>query len=51
MLRTDDGAVRADLVGSQLVGLVMTRSVITIEPHTKVPTHAVAAAVAPTIRR
>jgi AcrR family transcriptional regulator len=51
MLGADDGAVRANLVGSQLVGLVMARYVIAIEPLATMPPDAVAAAVAPTLQR
>jgi AcrR family transcriptional regulator len=51
LLGTDDGPFRANLVGSQLVGLVMTRYVIAIEPLASMPPEAVAAAVAPTIQR
>jgi AcrR family transcriptional regulator len=51
MLGADDGPFRANLVGSQLVGLVMTRYVIAIEPLASMPPDAVAAAIAPTIQR
>jgi AcrR family transcriptional regulator len=51
LLGADDGPFRANLVGSQLVGLVMTRYVIAIEPLATMPPDAVAAAIAPTIQR
>jgi AcrR family transcriptional regulator len=51
LLGADDGAFRANLVGSQLVGLVMTRYVIAIEPLASTPPDLVATAVAPTLQR
>jgi AcrR family transcriptional regulator len=51
LLGTDDGPFRANLVGSQIVGLVMARYVIAIEPLASMPPPAVAAAVAPTLQR
>jgi AcrR family transcriptional regulator len=51
LLGSDDGPFRANLVGSQLVGLVMARYVIGIEPLASMPPEAVAAAIAPTLRR
>jgi AcrR family transcriptional regulator len=51
MLGSDDGPFRANLVGSQIVGLVMARYVIRIEPLASMPPEAVAAAVAPTLQR
>jgi AcrR family transcriptional regulator len=51
MLASDDGPFRANLVGSQIVGLVMTRYVLQIEPLASMPPEAVAAAVAPTLQR
>jgi AcrR family transcriptional regulator len=51
MLGTVDGPFRANLVGSQIVGLVMARYVIAIEPLATMPPDAVAAAVAPTLER
>lgn len=51
LLGTEDGPVRANLVGSQIVGLVMARYVIAIEPLATMPPRAVAAAVAPTLQR
>jgi AcrR family transcriptional regulator len=51
LLGSEDGAFRANLVGSQIVGLVMARYVIAIEPLASMPPQAVAAAVAPTLQR
>jgi AcrR family transcriptional regulator len=51
LLGSEDGPFRANLVGSQIVGLVMARYVIAIEPLASMPPKAVAAAVAPTLQR
>jgi Tetracyclin repressor-like, C-terminal domain len=51
LLGSEDGSFRANLVGSQIVGLVMTRYVVQIEPLATMPPKAVAAAVAPTLQR
>jgi hypothetical protein len=51
MLCTDDGPLRANLVDSQIVGLVMARYVITIEPLASTPPTTIAAAIAPTLQR
>jgi AcrR family transcriptional regulator len=51
MLGTDDGPLRANLVGSQIVGLVMARYVIAIEPLASTPPTTVAATIAPTLQR
>jgi AcrR family transcriptional regulator len=51
LLGTEDGPFRANLVGSQIVGLVMARYVIAIEPLATTPPTAVAAAIAPTLQR
>jgi AcrR family transcriptional regulator len=51
LLGSEDGAFRANLVGSQIVGLVMARYVIAIEPLASMPPQAVAAAIAPTLQR
>ncbi len=51
LLGSEDGPFRANLVGSQIVGLVMARYVIAIEPLASMPPEAVAAAVAPTLQR
>lgn len=50
-LGVDDVAVRADLVGSQIMGLVMARHVIRIEPLASLPAPAIAAAIAPNLQR
>jgi Tetracyclin repressor-like, C-terminal domain len=51
LLGSEDGSFRANLVGSQIVGLVMARYVVAIEPLASTPPEAVAAAVAPTLQR
>ncbi len=51
LLGTDDAHFRANLVGSQIVGLVMARYVVALEPLASMPPAAVAAAVAPTLER
>ena len=51
ILGADDGPFRANLVGSQIVGLVMARYVVAIEPLASMPPKAIAAAVAPTLQR
>jgi AcrR family transcriptional regulator len=51
LLGAEDGSFRANLVGSQIVGLVMARYVIGIEPLASMPPQAVADAVAPTLHR
>jgi AcrR family transcriptional regulator len=51
LLGNEDGPFRANLVGSQIVGLVMARYVIALEPLASMPPNAVAAAVAPTLQR
>jgi AcrR family transcriptional regulator len=51
LLGSDNGPFRANLVGSQLVGLIMARYVLAIEPLASMPPKAVAAAVAPTLQR
>lgn len=50
-LGVDDAAVRANLVGSQIVGLVMARYVIGLEPLASLPGPAVARAIAPNLQR
>jgi AcrR family transcriptional regulator len=50
-LGAEDGPFRANLVGSQIVGLVMARYVVAIEPLASMPPKAVANAVAPTLHR
>jgi AcrR family transcriptional regulator len=50
-LGTDEAPFRANLVGSQILGLVMARYVVAVEPLASMPPAAVAAAVAPTLQR
>lgn len=50
LLHADDGPFRANLAGSQLVGLIMTRYIIKIEPLATMPPATVAAAIAPTLQ-
>jgi len=51
LLGSEDGPFRANLVGSQIVGLVMARYVVQIEPLASMPPKEVAAATAPTLQR
>lgn len=51
LLGTDDAAFRINLVGSQIVGLIMARYVLAIEPLASMPPNVVAAAIAPTLER
>jgi AcrR family transcriptional regulator len=51
LLGREDGALRANLVGSQLAGLIMARYVLAVEPLASMPPRAVAAAIAPTLQR
>ena len=48
---TPDRALRASLVGSQMIGLVMARYIVRVEPLASAEPEAVVAAVAPTIQR
>jgi AcrR family transcriptional regulator len=50
-LGSPDARLRATLVGSQLVGLIMTRYVIRVEPLASAPAAQVAAAIGPTLQR
>jgi AcrR family transcriptional regulator len=50
-LGSPDALLRATLVGSQLVGLIMARYIIKVEPLASVPAARVAAAVGPTLQR
>ena len=50
-LGVDDAPLRASLVGSQVVGLVMARYVVGVEPLASLPVERVAAAVAPNLQR
>jgi AcrR family transcriptional regulator len=49
-LDAPDADLRAALIGSQLVGLVMARVVLAVEPLASLPTATVAAALAPTLQ-
>lgn len=51
LLGTNDGPFRANLVGSQIVGLIMARYVVAVEPLASMPPRAVADAIAPTLQR
>jgi AcrR family transcriptional regulator len=46
-----DAELRATLVGSQLVGLLMARAVVAVEPLASAPPEVIVAAVGPTIQR
>ena len=50
-LHTPDARLRASLVASQLVGLVVARYIVRLEPLASTPAPVVAAAVAPTLER
>lgn len=50
-LGVPDAPLRANLVGSQLIGLVMARHVVRLEPIATATTETIVAAVAPTIQR
>lgn len=50
-LEVDDAQLRANLVGSQTVGLVMARCVVAVEPLASLPADVVVAAIAPTFQR
>lgn len=50
-LGTDDARLRASYVGSQLVGLIMARYVIAVEPLASSSPEAVAATIAPVLQR
>jgi AcrR family transcriptional regulator len=50
-LGVNDAHLRATLLGSQVVGLIMARYVIGIEPLASLPPDAVAAAIAPNLQR
>jgi AcrR family transcriptional regulator len=50
-LGSDDAQLRANLASSQMVGLVMARYVIAIEPLASADDATIAAAIAPTIQR
>jgi AcrR family transcriptional regulator len=50
-LGTDDAQLRASLVGSQVVGLVMARYVVAVEPLASADPATVIAAIGPTLQR
>ncbi|MDQ4082448.1 MAG: TetR family transcriptional regulator [Actinomycetota bacterium] len=50
-LGVEDGALRASLLGSQIVGLVMARYVVAVEPLASASPEAVVAAIAPNLQR
>lgn len=50
-LDVEDAELRATLLGSQVVGLVMARYIIAIEPLASLPPATVAAAIAPNLQR
>lgn len=50
-LGVEDAALRATLAGSQIVGLVMARYVVGVEPLASAPSERVVAAIAPTLQR
>jgi AcrR family transcriptional regulator len=50
-LDADDAPLRASLVGSQIVGLVMARHVVGIEPLASLPAERLVDALAPTLQR
>jgi AcrR family transcriptional regulator len=50
-LGSPDARLRATLVGSQLIGLLMARYIIKVEPLASTPAAQVAAAVGPTLQR
>lgn len=50
-LQVQDAELRATLIGSQVVGLVMARYIVAIEPLASLPAATVAAAIAPNLQR
>jgi AcrR family transcriptional regulator len=50
-LGVEDARLRATLVGSQVVGVVMARHIVRIEPLASLPSEDVARAIAPTLQR
>jgi AcrR family transcriptional regulator len=50
-LGVDDAQLRANLVGSQIVGLVMARYIVGVEPLATLPSADVVRAIAPTLQR
>jgi AcrR family transcriptional regulator len=51
LLDSDDAEFRVNLVGTQLVGLIVARYIVAIEPLASMTPQAVAAAIAPTLQR
>jgi AcrR family transcriptional regulator len=47
----DEPLLRANLVGSQVVGLLMARNIVAVEPLASTPARRIAEAVAPTLER
>lgn len=50
-LGVEDAQLRATLVGSQIVGLVMARHIVRVEPIASLPTDELVQAIAPTLQR
>jgi hypothetical protein len=50
-LGVDDGEMRASLAASQVIGLVMARHVVGVEPLASLPADALVAALAPNLQR
>jgi AcrR family transcriptional regulator len=50
-LGVEDARLRATLVGSQLVGVVMARHIVRVEPIASLPSDELAQAIAPTLQR
>jgi AcrR family transcriptional regulator len=50
-LGSKDAALRANLVGSQIVGLVMARHIVAVEPIASADAETVASAIGPTLQR
>jgi AcrR family transcriptional regulator len=50
-LHSDDAALRANLVGSQVVGLLMARHIVGVEPIASTGTEILVTAIAPTFQR
>jgi hypothetical protein len=50
-LATPDAGLRANLVASQMVGLIMARHVIRVEPIASLPPDALIKAIAPNLQR
>jgi hypothetical protein len=51
LLGPGDPAYRLNLVGSQVIGLVMARAVVGLEPMSSMPARAIAESVAPNLVR